>query len=95
MAGLAGWEPLMLFIAGILLLSLEILVIPGFGITGITGISALIISLYLVLRTTSILFWEVAFSQLLFYIAIMGGIFLILLFFLPDNPIWIRLGLHQ
>jgi len=95
LAGLAGWEPLLLFIAGILLLSLEILVIPGFGITGITGISALVISLYLVLRTTSILFWEVAFSQLLFYIAIMGGIFLILLFFLPDNPIWIRLGLHK
>ena len=35
-AGLAGWEPLMLFVAGILLLALELLVIPGFGVTGIT-----------------------------------------------------------
>ena len=61
------------FVAGILLLALELLVIPGFGVTGITGISALVISLYMVLRTTSILFWEVAFSQLLFYMAIMGG----------------------
>lgn len=94
-AGLAGWEPLMLFVAGILLLALELLVIPGFGVTGITGISALVISLYMVLRTTSILFWEVAFSQLLFYMAIMGGIFLILLFFLPNNPIWKKLGLHK
>lgn len=94
-AGLAGWEPLMLFVVGILLLALELLVIPGFGITGITGIGALVISLYMVLRTTSILFWEVAFSQLLFYMAIMGGIFLILLFFLPNNPIWKKLGLHK
>ena len=94
-AGLAGWEPLMLFVVGILLLTLELLVIPGFGVTGITGIGALVISLYMVLRTTSILFWEVAFSQLLFYIAIMGGIFLILLFFLPNNPIWGKLGLHK
>ncbi|MCX6089071.1 MAG: hypothetical protein NTX88_01585 [Candidatus Atribacteria bacterium] len=94
-AGLAGWEPLILFLAGILLLSLELLVIPGFGITGITGIGALAVSLYLVLRTTSVLFWEVAFSQLLLYMAIMGGIFLVLLFFLPNNPIWKKMGLYK
>jgi len=95
LAGLAGWEPLLLFLVGILLLSLELLVIPGFGIAGVSGIGALVISLYLVLRSTSILFWEVAFTQMLFYIAVMGGVFLVLLFFLPNNPIWKRLGLHK
>ena len=94
-AGLAGWEPLLLFLAGIFLLAVELLIIPGFGITGITGIGVLVISLYMVLRTTSVLFWEVALSQLLFYISVMGGIFLILLFFLPNNPIWKRLGLYK
>ena len=39
-----GWE-IMLFIAGVLLLALEIFVIPGWGITGISGIVAIMVSL--------------------------------------------------
>jgi membrane-bound serine protease (ClpP class) len=43
--GLAdNWEVL-IFIAGIILLALEIFVIPGFGITGITGIILIILGL--------------------------------------------------
>src|SRR5690606_5811203 len=36
-AGLAGWEALLLFLAGVILLVIE-LFIPGFGIFGILGI---------------------------------------------------------
>jgi len=44
-AGLAGMEDLGLFTLGILLLLIEILVIPGFGITGLLGLSFIFISL--------------------------------------------------
>ncbi|MGI5838636.1 MAG: NfeD family protein [bacterium] len=38
LAGLAGWEALLSFIVGLLLLLLEIFVLPGFGVAGIGGI---------------------------------------------------------
>jgi membrane-bound serine protease (ClpP class) len=44
-AGLAGMEDLILLVLGILLLLVEILLIPGFGITGILGICFIFISL--------------------------------------------------
>jgi len=44
---LAGLGELLLFAAGIILLTLEIFVIPGFGIAGVSGITVIIISLYL------------------------------------------------
>jgi len=44
---LAGVGQLTLFAAGIILLALEIFVIPGFGIAGISGTMLIIISLYL------------------------------------------------
>lgn len=44
---LAGWEELILFTAGVVLLLLEVLVIPGFGIAGILGIISIISSLAL------------------------------------------------
>jgi len=93
-AGLAGWEPLLLFSVGVILLAVELLVLPGFGVVGISGIVALALSLYLVLRPTRLLFREVVFFEILFYLALMGGVFLIGLFFLPNNPIWKKLGLQ-
>lgn len=95
MAGLAGWEPLLLFLLGIVLLALETLVIPGFGVTGFTGIGMLLVSLYLVLRTTRVLFPMGALLESFFYLALFGGIFLFLLFFLPSNPIWRKIGLQE
>lgn len=41
---LAGWIPV-LFLIGILLVALEIFVIPGFGVCGISGIVAIVVSL--------------------------------------------------
>lgn len=39
---LAGWEEMLLAGAGLLLLALEVLVIPGFGVAGVLGIVAII-----------------------------------------------------
>ncbi len=44
---LAGWEELILFTAGLILLMLEIFVIPGFGVAGILGIVSIVASLVL------------------------------------------------
>jgi membrane-bound serine protease (ClpP class) len=46
-AGLAGWEEVALFIAGAVLLALEIFVIPGFGAAGIAGIALIAAALLL------------------------------------------------
>ena len=46
-AGLAGWWILGLIFLGVLLLLLELLVIPGFGVVGIGGIIAILASIVL------------------------------------------------
>jgi len=46
-ANLSGWVPLIFFAIGLILLLVEIFVIPGFGVTGITGIVCIIASLVL------------------------------------------------
>jgi membrane-bound serine protease (ClpP class) len=44
---LAGWEEMLLALGGIVLVALELLVIPGFGVAGILGILALLAALVL------------------------------------------------
>lgn len=45
--GLAGWEEVILFAAGVILLVVEIFLIPGFGLFGLGGIAALVVSIFL------------------------------------------------
>ncbi|MBI4540058.1 MAG: nodulation protein NfeD [Gemmatimonadetes bacterium] len=45
--GLAGWEELILFGVGIILLVVEIFLVPGFGLFGVGGIAALLVSIFL------------------------------------------------
>ncbi|MGQ0561234.1 MAG: NfeD family protein [Gemmatimonadota bacterium] len=47
LVGLAGWEELMLLVAGIALVGVEMFVLPGFGAAGIAGILAILGSVYL------------------------------------------------
>jgi len=47
LAGLAGWEDLLLIGLGLGLIALEIAVIPGFGLAGISGLAALAAGLFL------------------------------------------------
>ena len=44
---LVGWEELLLALGGVMLLALEILVIPGFGVAGVLGIVAILAGLVL------------------------------------------------
>jgi membrane-bound serine protease (ClpP class) len=46
---LAGWEELLLILAGVILLGLEVFVIPGFGIAGVAGTAALVAGLAMAL----------------------------------------------
>ncbi|HEX7119439.1 MAG TPA: NfeD family protein [Longimicrobiales bacterium] len=45
--GLAGWEELILLGVGLVLLGVEIFVVPGFGVFGLSGIVAVLASIYL------------------------------------------------
>jgi membrane-bound serine protease (ClpP class) len=44
-AGLAGIESVIIFLIGVVLLALEVFVIPGFGLAGITGLMAIFYSI--------------------------------------------------
>jgi membrane-bound serine protease (ClpP class) len=93
---LAGWEELLLFGTGLVLLFLEMFVIPGFGVAGVAGIGALLAGLSLSLIGGGAT-WDfivkavgrVIFSLLL---ALIGS--LILLRFLPRLPFGKRLILE-
>ncbi len=49
LAGLAGIFDIIMFLIGLTLIAAELFIIPGFGITGISGIVCVIVSLYLAL----------------------------------------------
>ena len=46
-AGLAGWESVVLLLVGIALIALEVFVVPGFGVAGVFGLAALLGGVYL------------------------------------------------
>jgi membrane-bound serine protease (ClpP class) len=45
--GLAGWEDLLIFGAGVLLVAIEVLVIPGVGLFGFVGLGGIVAGLYM------------------------------------------------
>ncbi|MDQ3779985.1 MAG: ATP-dependent Clp protease proteolytic subunit [Chloroflexota bacterium] len=47
LAGLAGWEDVALVLLGLILIAVEIVVVPGFGVPGVLGLAALIGGLFL------------------------------------------------
>lgn len=47
LVGLAGWEELMLLVAGVALIGVEMFVLPGFGVAGVAGSLAVLGSVYL------------------------------------------------
>ncbi len=44
--GLVGWEVVLLFMVGLVLLAVELFVLPGFGVVGLTGIAAILTGLF-------------------------------------------------
>jgi len=60
-AHLAGWEELLIFAFGFVLLLLEVFVIPGFGITGVAGIGLMVTALVMAMIDLE-LPWDVSFE---------------------------------
>lgn len=52
--GIADWLDLLLVCTGLLLLALEILVIPGFGVAGVSGIICLVLGIYMSLTRVTV-----------------------------------------
>ncbi len=92
---LAGWEELMLVVLGVVLFSLELFVIPGFGVAGIAGIVALIAGLGMALvgagATAAVVISALGRVAISLLLALGGG--LLLLRFLPRLPFGGRLVL--
>lgn len=84
--GLSGWEAVLIFLLGLILLAVEVLILPGFGVAGIVGIVALIISITLAAPSL-----DQAVVSLV--IALIGSIVLLLVSikFLPTRRIWQKL----
>ncbi len=89
LAGVTGWEAVLLFIVGLGLLIAEVFVIPGFGIAGILGIAALFGSIFLSTPNP-----QVALQSLV--IAIIGSSILIFIVFrfTPGRKVFQRLVLN-
>jgi membrane-bound serine protease (ClpP class) len=87
LVGLAGWEELIIFIIGVILLGLEIFVIPGFGIAGISGIILILISLLMALISKPFTWTNLkeAISILTSSFVAVFFLFLIFLKFLPQT----------
>lgn len=94
---LAGWEELLLAVAGVVLLVLEVLVIPGFGAAGILGIVAIAASLVLSLvgPGDTLTFIVEAAGRVVFALLFALLASLILLRFLPRLPFGRRLILAR
>jgi membrane-bound serine protease (ClpP class) len=88
LAQLAGLEEALLVAAGLLLLALEMLVIPGFGVAGVLGIIALVAGLVLGMTgegNTASLLTLVA-ARLVFSVLVAIGLSLVMLRFLSRLP---------
>lgn len=94
---LVGWEELLLGVAGLILLAIEVLVVPGFGIAGVLGILALVGSLVLSLVgpgfTTTFVLAAAGRVVLALLVAVLAS--LVLLRFLPRLPFGRRLVLRR
>jgi membrane-bound serine protease (ClpP class) len=91
-AGFSGWEAVLLFIVGVILMLVEAFIIPGFGVAGIAGLGAMIFSIFL----TSVSVEQAIISLI---IAIIGTVVLIVLSFkfMKTRRMWNRLilGVRQ
>jgi membrane-bound serine protease (ClpP class) len=97
LVGLASVGEILIFILGILLLLLEIFVIPGFGITGITGIGCIILGIFLSLikhplSTTKAQITSALYT-LSFVLLSVLGIIVLAWRFLPKTGLWKRIVL--
>jgi membrane-bound serine protease (ClpP class) len=89
LTGLAGWVELILFACGILLILIE-LFIPGFGFFGISGVSCILVSLFLTLGGDT-----AALSLLSISLVVAIVVFLLIIKFLPSSQLWSKIILKD
>jgi len=94
---LAGWEEVLLGLAGLVLLVIEVFVLPGFGVAGALGLIAIVASLVLSLVgpgfTTTFMLMAAGRVVLALLLALLAS--LVLLRFLPRLPFGRRLVLER
>ena len=99
LVGLASWTELIIFFLGILLLLLEIFVIPGFGITGVSGIILILTGIFLSLVKHPLAAPKAQLAQAFYTLSfaiIITFLGLILLWkFLPHTGLWRRIILSS
>ncbi|AGB40902.1 membrane-bound serine protease (ClpP class) [Halobacteroides halobius DSM 5150] len=88
--GVASWGLIILFMVGIILMLLEVLVIPGFGVAGISGLVAIFSSLYFVFPTSNIALKVIATTLVLSIV----GIWLIIKKF-GTTALWSKVSLAE
>ncbi len=90
--GNSDWIPAVIFFVGILLIALEIFVIPGFGIAGISGIIAIIASMLLAFGWSRI---ELAINTVgISLVMATVGIVLLSIYVLPKSALFRRITLE-
>lgn len=89
LTGIAGWFELILFISGVLLVLIELFV-PGFGFWGISGISCILVSLFLTLGSDA-----AALSLLAISLVVAILIFVLIVKFLPSSQLWSKMILKD
>lgn len=89
-SGAIGTGILVLFILGIVLILAEIFIIPGFGIAGISGITAILISLFFIFPNTTI-----AINVLLAVVVVTMVSAIFMLRKLGSSQFWQRISLEN
>jgi len=82
-AGIGNWFYVVLFILGLVLLLVEVFLIPGFGIAGISGIILIFVSTFLTLGGGAKALYSIGIVAVILLI-----LFIILLLLFPKLPIW-------
>ena len=78
--GNTDWQMPLLFAVGVLLISLEVFIIPGFGVTGVFGLICILTSLFLSFHINN---WETGLSVMTLSLLTTIILFLLSLKFLP------------
>ncbi|MEW6087558.1 MAG: NfeD family protein [bacterium] len=99
--GMAEWFEILLLVIGVILLSLELFVVPGFGITGISGITLIAVSIFLAmvkhpnpLKAPKIELWS-AFYTLSWSVILVFAGFAAGVKFLPETKLWKKIVLSS
>jgi membrane-bound serine protease (ClpP class) len=92
LAGLANWVEVAMFVIGLILLFLEVFVIPGFGIAGVSGICLIIAGIFLALIKHPLHIPRIELTRAIYTVIYAMGLtsigIILVLRFLPKSSLW-------